>query len=123
MANDKQDAATPPAPAPATSPELVPVTLEEPIQRGDTTIDKITLRKPRSGELRGLTLQDLLTSDVTTIIKLVPRISDPILNDVEAGQIGPADIAQIGGVIRGFFLTAAERRAMDAMIAGQPSTN
>lgn len=97
------------------------ISLEEPIQRGETEIASFTLRKPKGGELRGLSLQDLLTSDVTTILRVIPRISEPILTDHEAAQLGAEDLAQCGGAIRGFFLTAAERKMMDAMIAGQTS--
>lgn len=96
-----------------------PIPLVAPIVRGETSIDSLILRKPKSGELRGLTLQDLLTSDVGTILKLVPRISDPILTDIEALEIDPADLAQIGGVIRGFFLTTAERAMIEQMTSGE----
>jgi len=95
-----------------------PITLAEPIVRGENKITSLILRKPKAGELRGLTLQDLLTSDVAAIITLVPRISDPILTNAEAAQLDPADLAEIGGVIRGFFLTAAER-ALIAQMTGQ----
>ena len=104
------------SPAPASS--IMPVvTLEAPIQRGDMRIDILTLREPKAGELRGLTLTDLLAADVGTIIKLTPRISMPTLTEQEVADLGPADIAKIAGEIRGFFLTKAERKAMDAMIA------
>lgn len=97
-----------------------PIELAEPIVRGETTIDSLILRKPKSGELRGLTLQDLLTTDVSTIITLVPRISDPILTDAEARNLDPADLAEIGGVIRGFFLTRAEKALIEKMTSGEP---
>lgn len=97
-----------------------PIELVEPIVRGDTKITSLILRKPKAGELRGLTLQDLLTTDVSTIITLVPRISDPILTDVEARDLDPADLAQIGGAIRGFFLTPAERALIERMTSGEP---
>lgn len=114
--------------APATSAATArfsdPIELVEPIVRGETQITSLVLRKPRSGELRGLTLQDLLTTDVTTIMTLVPRISDPILTDAEARDLDPADLAEIGGVIRGFFLTRAERALIERMTSGEPvSTN
>jgi hypothetical protein len=94
-----------------------PIPLVEPIVRGETTIDTLTLRKPMSGELRGLSLSDLLTSDVGTIITLVPRISNPILTDLEANNLDPSDLAQIGGTIRGFFLTPGEREMIERMQA------
>lgn len=111
---------THPASSAGTSRFSDPIELVEPIVRGETRITSLILRKPKSGELRGLTLQDLLTTDVTTIIRLVPRISDPILTDAEARELDPADLAEIGGVIRGFFLTRAERALIEKMTSGEP---
>ena len=54
------------------------VDLVEPIRRGERVIDALTLRKPKAGELRGLTLSDLIGLDIGTIIKVIPRISDPV---------------------------------------------
>lgn len=111
---------TPPATSAGTSRFSDPIGLVEPIVRGETQITSLVLRKPKSGELRGLSLKDLLTSDVMTIVELVPRISDPILTDVEARDLDPADLAEIGGVIRGFFLTRAERKMIETMMSGEP---
>ncbi len=55
------------------SPE--PITLEESIQSGDQTITAITLRKPAAGELRGVSLTDLLQLDVIALQKVLTRIS------------------------------------------------
>lgn len=95
------------------------VTLEQPIARGDTEIATITLRKPKAGELRKLSLKDILTSEIDTILELLPRISDPILTDHEVNDLSPGDLAQVGGVIRGFFLTPAERAGYQKMIDAQ----
>lgn len=99
------------------------VTLGTPIVRGETTIEKLTLRKPKGGELRGLTLQDILQTDIATIITLVQRISDPILIKDEADNLEADDLAEIGGVIRGFFMTASEKKAIESYVAGlMPTT-
>jgi hypothetical protein len=95
------------------------ITLADPIRRGEQVIEKIALRKPRGGELRGLTLQELINTDIGAILKVVPRISDPVLTPHECDNLDPADLAEIGGTIRGFFMTAAEREVMQAMIAEQ----
>lgn len=97
------------------------IVLDEPIKRGDHEIAEITLRKPQAGELRGLTLEDLLKSDVDTILKLIPRISDPILIDEEVAIMDPADLTECGGAIRGFFMTKAQQAIMDRMIEEQSS--
>lgn len=98
------------------------VTLNTPIVRGETTIEKLTLRKPKGGELRGLTLQEILQTDIGTIITLVQRISDPILIKDEADNLEADDLAEIGGVIRGFFMTTAERKAIESYVAGLTPT-
>lgn len=108
-----------PASAVSTEPALQPLPLTQPIQRGETTIDTITLRKPKAGELRGLTLQDVISSDIVALLTLIPRISNPPLTGEEADGLDPADLAEIGGRVRGFFLTASERQVLEAMFAEQ----
>lgn len=95
------------------------ITLAEPIRRGEQVIEKITLRKPKAGELRGLNLQQLISVDVATILQLLPRISEPVLIESECNGLDPSDLTEIGGAIRGFFMTAGERRVLEAMIAEQ----
>lgn len=103
----------------ATKPKQDEVTLSEPVQRGDTRIEKVLLRKPKGGALRGLNLQDLITCDIATLHTLIPRITNPPLTKPEAEDLDPADLAEIGGVIRGFFMTAAEKKMIETMIAEQ----
>ncbi|MGL4855952.1 phage tail assembly protein, partial [Plesiomonas sp.] len=43
------------------------VTLETPIQRGNTTITQVVVRKPKSGALRGCRLQALMEMDVDNL--------------------------------------------------------
>lgn len=99
------------------------VTLSESIVRGETSIAALNIRKPKSGELRNLNLQDILVSDVTALLKLIPRITEPPITPAEADQLEPEDLAEIGGTIRGFFMTKMERQAVETMIAEhQPKT-
>lgn len=99
------------------------VTLAQAIRRGETRIDRVMLRKPKASELRGLSLRDILTSEVSTIIEILPRISDPILTRDEVEDLGADDLAEFGGALRGFFMTKAEKQAIESMIeAHQPKT-
>lgn len=109
--------------ATAIAAALIAIELSEPIQRGDTHIATLQLRKPKAGELRGLSLQDVLTADISTILKLIPRITVPPLTQPEADELSPADLAEIGGAVRGFFMTTAERRVIEAMVAEQQPTS
>lgn len=80
------------------------VTLDTPIIRGKTLIDSITLRKPQAGELRGMHLVELLNMDVATLIKILPRISNPSITAPEAAGMDPADLLACGSKISGFLL-------------------
>ena len=80
------------------------VNLDQPIKRGTTEITSITLRKPLSGELRGVLLIDLLNMDVASLIKVIPRISSPGITAPEAAGMDPADLLAIGSKIAGFLL-------------------
>lgn len=97
-------------PAATEQPDVQPladdntVVLDTPIRRGVTTIDSITLRKPSSGELRGVSLVELLQMDVASLIKVVPRISSPTLTAVEVSGMDPADLFALSSKISGFLL-------------------
>ncbi|WP_175784509.1 phage tail assembly protein [Burkholderia ambifaria] len=86
-------------------------TLDQPIYQGDNEITEITLRKPRAGELRGVSLADLVNLDVAALHKLLPRISTPTLAVHDVEKLDPADLLQLGGIISGFFMTKAMRES------------
>ncbi|MCA8880397.1 MAG: phage tail assembly protein [Rhodobacteraceae bacterium] len=86
---------------------MAQVLLSRPILRGKTEIAALTLREPGAGEMRGLKLFDILQMDVSALIRLIPRISDPGLSEAEVAGLGPADIAKLGVAVVGFFDGAA----------------
>ncbi len=92
----------------ATTDEIVVnenvVALDTPIKRGTQAVDSITLRKPNAGELRGIHLAELLNLDVSSLIKVLPRISSPALTAVEAAAMDPADLLAAGTKVVGFLL-------------------
>lgn len=92
-------------------PKFATVELEEPIERGDEKITTLTLRRPDSGSLRGLSLLDCVKMETAAIATLVPRISSPPLIAEEVAQLDPADLFACGEKIAGFFMTRAERAA------------
>ncbi|WP_176597336.1 MULTISPECIES: phage tail assembly protein [Sphingobium] len=89
------------------------VSLDTPIVRGEQTVDTINLRKPKSGELRGLSLVDLGQLKVDALTKLLPRISTPPISEAEAANLDPADLLACGAEIGGFLLQKSQR--MDAL--------
>ncbi len=87
------------------------ITLDTPIIRGEKEITSITLRKPASGELRGVSLMDLANMEVLALRKVLPRISTPTLTDIEIGRMDPADLVQCGVAIGSFLLKKSDREA------------
>lgn len=85
-------------------PVTATIGLDTPIKRSQEAVAKLTLRKPMSGELRGLSLADLINMDVDSISKVLPRISTPTLTDQEVREMDPADMAACGTEIAGFLL-------------------
>jgi hypothetical protein len=80
------------------------VTLDQAIMRGKEQVTDVTLRKPKAGELRGLSLSDLLNLDVNAISTVLPRISSPMITKDEVLNMDPADLVQIGGEISNFLV-------------------
>lgn len=90
------------------------ITLETPIKRGDQTITAVTLRKPASGELRGVALADLLRLDVAALITVLPRITAPALTTQDAQQLDLVDLTALGTEVLGFFMSKADRALLPA---------
>lgn len=87
------------------------VKLDTPLQRGDTTIAVVQLRKPRAGELRGVSITALLQMDVAALEAVLPRITSPILTKADVAQLDPADLLQLGTEVSGFLLPKAVKEA------------
>ena len=86
------------------NPNQETVPLDSPLQRGEQSITGVIVRKPMSGELRGVALQELLSMDVLALRKVLPRITTPSLTDHELGRMDPADLVQLGVAVTGFLV-------------------
>lgn len=93
------------------------VTLDYPIQRGSQTITTVELRRPSSGELRGVTLNALANLDVAALGKVIPRISSPMLTPQDMDNLDPADLLQLAQVVGGFLLPKHAKASMDLQTA------
>ena len=93
------------------------VILDEPINRGAQVITAVTLRRPSSGELRGVTLNALANLDVAALGKVIPRISSPTLTPQEMDNLDPADLLQLAQVVGGFLLPKQAKANMDLQTA------
>nr|MDT0527341.1 phage tail assembly protein [Streptomyces sp. DSM 41633] len=69
------------------NPKIRTVPLDHPLTRGDQKIDKLQLRKPTAGDMRGLSLARLGAMEVDEMRKLLPRITMPPLTDAEVMSI------------------------------------
>jgi hypothetical protein len=81
------------------------VTLETPIKRGEQTIESISVRKPQGGELRGVSLVNLLNMDYGALEIVLPRITTPALVKQDVIAMDPADLVQLATEVSGFLLT------------------
>lgn len=85
------------------------VTLDNPLERGGTAIDKVILRKPRGGDLRGTELVKVYNADVVSMSQIIPRISDPTIHRQEFMAMDGEDIASLSGEVVNFLLTKSQR--------------
>jgi hypothetical protein len=106
-------------PTVAKGPTWVDVNFEVGFIRADQAITKIRIRKPKGGDLRGLSLKDLMQAEVDAIITVLPRISDPIMTVQDAAALEAQDLAEAGGTISSFFYTSAQK----AMMLGETATS
>ncbi len=86
------------------TPSLRIVTLDVPLKLGEVTHHTIQVRKPASGELRGLTMMALSQLDYAALETLLPRITIPPLEKRDIAQLDPADFMQLGGEVMDFLL-------------------
>lgn len=89
------------------------VELETPLQRGKTLVKEITVRKPMSGGMRGVSLVDIMNLDVAALTKVLPRITTPALTEAELKTMDIVDLVQLGTALNG-FLTPKKFKEIEA---------
>jgi hypothetical protein len=87
----------------STTPVTVVVKLSQPIERTTGAITELTLRKPATGELRGLKLMDVMQMDVNALGVLLPRIAQPTITKADIDAMDLSDITELGVEVIGFF--------------------
>lgn len=100
----------------SSSTSLRTVTLDVPLMIGEQKIETVQVRKPASGELRGLTMMALSQLDYAALETLLPRITTPRLSKQDIGNLDPADFMQLGGEVMDFLLPKSAKEA------GSPTT-
>ena len=111
---DPQEAAATPAGETVNGRRAVAVELQEPIVRKGETITRLQLMQPRTGDLRGLALADLLTMKADAVATLLPRITAPTLAKHEVDEMDPADLVACSVEVAGFLVPKA---AMESLAA------
>lgn len=86
------------------SPITKQVTLKTPIIQGDNEIKELTIRKPTAGDMRGLTLNDVLSGDVNAIIALAPRICSPVITNLDVTSMDLVDLTALQTGVLGFLV-------------------
>lgn len=81
------------------------IELDFPMNRGETRISSVELRRPSAGELRGIQLVELMQMDTDSLIKLLPRITKPALTEQEIKALDPADLISLGAEAVGFLVS------------------
>lgn len=94
----------------------ITIELDEPIKRGDSEIKKLTIRKPKAGALRGVSLIELAQLNFNALQIVLPRITEPTLTAQDIAQMDPADLLAVGSEVAYFLASKAER------LAASPST-
>ena len=79
------------------------VTLENPIKRGEQVVSAITLIKPNAGTLRGVRLAAVANSEVDALIKVLPRMTAPMLTEQEVAALELPDLVALAGKVVGFL--------------------
>lgn len=97
------------------------ITLDTPLMRGETKVTEVTLHKPNSGALRGVSLVAVMQMDVQALCTVVPRISSPSLTSHEVAAMDPADLMQIGMAVSGFLLPKSTREELSPNTSTTPS--
>lgn len=91
---------------PQTNNDRAVIQLETPIVRGQTEITEVEVRRPLGGELRGISLVDVVRMDVNALLTLLPRVTEPPLLAHELNRLDAADLVQFGMYLSGHFVPA-----------------
>lgn len=115
-----QDTATPPvagltAPAQTVNGRTaVTVFLQTPIARKGENITRLQLMKPRTGDLRGLMLSELLQIKADAVAALLPRIAVPTILKNDVDEMDPADLVACGIEVTTFLVPKADMESLSA---------
>ena len=80
------------------------VTLDQPITVGSEQVSSLSIRRPKAGEMRGLSMVSVAQMDVDTFFDLLPRIVTPIIpSEIIQEQMDIADLVACMKAVGEFF--------------------
>ncbi|HAH9968350.1 TPA: phage tail assembly protein [Escherichia coli] len=79
------------------------ITLDNPVKRGEQVIEQVTLMKPNAGTLRGVSLAAVANSEVDALIKVLSRMTAPMLTEQEVAALELPDLVALAGKVVGFL--------------------
>lgn len=86
------------------------ITFSQPIKRNGNDgkegeeVTEVKLRKPSVGELRGLSMKNIMEMHVNEMLEIIPRISMPPLLKAEVEEMDPADFIRLADAVFTFFI-------------------
>ena len=83
--------------------EIKDVPLAKPLPYGKGTLDKLQLRRPMAGDLRGIRLAGLSDMDVDVVTKIVARCSVQTVTEAQLAELDPYDLVKVTEKIADFF--------------------
>ncbi|MBS0501123.1 MAG: phage tail assembly protein [Proteobacteria bacterium] len=90
------------------------VILQEPIVRGSQHIEQIAILRPRTADLRGLLLAELIQMKADSVAAILPRITEPTILRHEVDAMDPADLFACGMEVAGFLAPKAVMASLAA---------
>lgn len=79
------------------------VKLKTGLKSGKSVITELTIRRPLTGDLRGIKLIDFVELDVNSLAKVLPRITTPSIEEHEVFDLDLADLSVIAQALTGFL--------------------
>lgn len=81
------------------------ITLQNPIARKGGKVETVTITDAmkQAGSLRGLKVYDVMTSDVNSLMTLLPRVTNPALTKEELTTMDTWDFCQLSTAVANFL--------------------
>lgn len=79
------------------------VKLKTGFKSGKSIITELTIRKPLTGDLRGVKLVNFIELDIDSLAKVLPRVTTPSIEEHEVFELDLMDLTEITKAIASFL--------------------